>query len=367
MPSNTSPTGSESVMKWVTRATAVFALVFAVLQMVRTVVDVRDRRRQIDELKAEETIQRRGNDYARAWATLDQAVKIAESGGLLARLTGQLSTEARDLRIAQEDLAMAWLDNLYLPPGMTMGEVFDRLIPVMTRGAAAAPAGPRKADLLAHIGWARSQQDRDATTGFDPTPQYRDAIAIDAANPYAHAYLGYWLLSSSPRRPLEEGKAEFRAALASGRARDFVRVLQLAGMRSRSSDGDPERVAIINDMRRNHETVDDGTRSELYGIYTQACGYREDAEAMRAIVGAAPPAEQAETVRALLVDPPSTNPTRRPASEACLATLLEAAGDRTGAAVAWQSVRKDAPPGDPNGLLKRADAALRRLAAARSV
>jgi len=353
-------------MKWVTRATAVFALAFAVLPMVRTVVDVRDRRRQIDELKAEEAIQRRSSDYARAWATLDQAVTVAESGGLLARLTGQLSSEARDLRVAQEDLAMAWLDNLYVPPGMTMAQVFDRVIPVMTRGAAAASAGPRKADLLAHLGWARSQQDRDASTGLDPTPQYRDAIAIDAANPYAHAYLGFWLLSSAPRRPLDEGKAEFRAALASGRARDFVRVLQLAGMRSRGSDGDPERVAIINDMRRNNEKVDDGTRSELYGIYTQTCGYREDAEGMRAIVAAAPPAEQAATVRALLVDPPATNPSRRPTSEACLATLLEAAGDRAGAAAAWQSVRTDAPPGDPNGLIRRADAALKRLAASRS-
>jgi hypothetical protein len=86
---------------------------------------------------------------------------------------------------------------------------------------------------------------------------------------------------------------------------------------------------------------------------------------MRRLIAAAPPAEQAATVRALLVDAPGVDPGRRATSEACLAVLLEAAGDRDAAIATWRAVRKDAPSGDPNGLVKRADAAIRRLGAAR--
>jgi hypothetical protein len=346
-------------MKWVTRATAVFALAFAVLQMVRTVVDVRDRRRQINELADIETAQRRSGDYGRAWGTLDEAVKVAESGGLLARFTGQLSTEARDLRAAQENLAMAWLDNLRLAPNQKFSDVVDRLAPVMTRGATNA-AGPRKADLLAHLGWTSFLQSRDGTPAPDPEQQYRDALAADAANPYAHAYLGHWLLWKN--HPLDEGKAEFTAALASGRAKDYVRTLQLAAMKNRLSDGAPLYLAVVNDMRTNGESIDASVSAQTYGIYDQACGYHEDAFVMQALIAAVPPAEQAATIRALFVEAPGVEADRRVRVEACMAMLLEAAGDRNDAIDAWQAVRKDAPHGDPNGLIKRADAALRRLA-----
>ncbi|MFI5179007.1 MAG: hypothetical protein ACHQO8_10605 [Vicinamibacterales bacterium] len=350
---------SDSFMKWVTRATAVFALMFAVLQMVRTVVDVRDRRRQITELTGVEAEQKRSGDYERAWATLDQAVKIAESGGLLARLTGQLSTEARDLRAAQENLAMAWLDNLRLAPNQKFSDVVDRLAPVITRGVTTA-AGPRKSDLLAHLGWASFLQTRDGKPGADPEQQYRDALAADRANPYAHAYLGHWLLWKGA--PLDQGDAEFEQALASGRAKDYVRTLQLAALSNRGTEAQPRFVATVNDMRKHGEAVDATVRAAAYNVYTLACGFRVDAEAMRALVAAAPPAEQADTLRELVVNDPRSDTGRRSTSEACVATLLEAAGDRAGAIDAWQAVRKDAAPGDPNGLVKRADVALRRLA-----
>jgi hypothetical protein len=351
---------AKSIMKWITGATAVFALVFSVIQMVRLISDARDRRRQIDELVRVETMQKRGGDYERALASLNQAVKIAESGGLLAKLTGHLNSEARDLRIAQEDLAMAWLE--HVRPGSNQGfsDIVDRLSPIVTRGATEA-GGPRKADLLAHLGWASFLRSRDGKPSADPEQYYRDAFAVDTGNPYAHAYLGHWLLWT--HRPLKDGKTEFQAALASGRARDYVRMLELAAMKNRGAEGDPERVAIVNDMRKNNEAINADTRSELYGIYTQACGYREDSAAMRALVAAAPPTEQAATVHALLVDAPDSDPGRRATSEACLAALFEAAGDRNAAIATWRAVIKDAPSGDPNGLIKRAEAAIRRLGA----
>ena len=311
-----------SVMKWVAQATAVLALGFAILQLVRTVGDARDRRRQVEELVKTETTARRSGDYERAWTDLDQALKVAESGGLLAKLTGQLSKEARDLRVAQENLAMAWLDNIRVGANQTFSSIVDRLAPVMTRGAATA-GGARKADLMAHIGYGASLEARDGRPAGDPVQSYRDAIAIDPANPYAHAYLGHYLLGHGA--PLEEGKAEFQKALVSERAKDYVRVLQLAAMKNRGSEGDGEFVAVINDMRKNQELVGSDMRADLYNVYWPVCGLHNDASALKRFAALTPLAEQAVTVKVFLVDQPDVNPDQRPARAACLATLVEAA------------------------------------------
>lgn len=349
------PSTADNVMKWVTRATAVLALVFAVQQVMKTVADVRDRRRQVSELIASEEVQRHNADYWHAWDSLDQAIKIAESGGVLAKLTGQLSTEARELRAAQDNLAMAWLDNIVVGPGHTFSEVVDRVSPVMTRGAAMA-GGARKADLLAHLGYASYLLERDGKPAGDPERQYRDAIAIDPDNPYAHAYLAHWMFWHGA--PLAQTNAEFGAALASGRAKDYVRVLQLAAMKNRGVEGEPEFVAIVNDMRKNKESVDRPTRGDLNQIYGRLCGYREDPDGLKRLAELTPVAEQAETVRLFLVDQPGQDAGQRATHEACLAMLLDAAGDRAGARDTWEKVRRNTPPGDPNGLLKRAAAGL---------
>lgn len=350
-----SPSGV-SVAAWMTRAIAVFVLVFGVFQITRTFVDVRDRRRQINELTGSAIMEKRAGDYPRAWIDLDQAVAVVEARDWFARLTGQLGSEAHDLRIAQENLAMAWLDNLPLAPSRAISEIIDHVSPVLTRGTTDA-AGPRKADLVAHLGWISVLESREGP-GADPEQQFRDALALDGANPYGHAYLGHWLLSKNA--PIDQGESEFQQALASGRARDYVRTLELAALKNRGADA--RFVAVVTDMQEHGEAVDLRTRAELYDIYTRACGVRDDAAAMQLLAGAAPAADQAAAVQALLVDAPDVDPGRRSMSEACVATLLEAAGKRDGAVDTWRTVRKNAPPGDPNGLGRRADAALRRLA-----
>ena len=357
--SNDPPAGpGDTVMKWVTRVSAVIALGFAIIQVVRTVSDVRDRHRQIDELVRTAELQKHNLDYEHAWAGYAQAVTIAESGGVLAKLTGQLSTEAGVLRVLQENLAMAWLDNIEIGPGQTFSEVVDKVAPVLTRGAAMA-GGRRKADLVAHLGWASYLLTREGRAGGDPALQYRDALAADPQNPYAHAYLGHWLEGTG--RPVEEGRAEFAAALASGRATNYVRVLQLAAMRNRGSEGELDYVAIANDMRKNGEPFDATARTELFDIYAPVCGYREDAAGLGRLLTAAPAAEQAATVRALLVDRADIPADQRPEHNACVAVLLEAAGDRAQALDVWRTVRQQVPAHDPNGLAERAEQAIRRL------
>ena len=136
------------------------------IQLVRLVSDTRDRERQIGELTRVEEMQAQAGDYPGAWASLDQALKIAESGGVLSKLTGQLSAEARKLREAQEEVAMAWVENLSHGEGRTFSEVTEKLTPILSRGATNA-TGARKADLMAHLGWA-STSSRE-TGGRRPT------------------------------------------------------------------------------------------------------------------------------------------------------------------------------------------------------
>ena len=347
-------------MKWVTRGTAVLALLFAVIQLVRLVSDTRDRERQIGELARVEEIQAQAGDYPGAWATLDQALKIAESGGMLSKLTGQLSADARKVRAAQEDLAMVWVENLSHGEGKTFSEVAEKLTPVMTRGAANA-TGARKADLLAHLGWASYLESRDARPSPDAMSQYRAALAVDAGNPYAHAFLGHFL--EQQHEPMDKVMAEFASALAANRARPFVRRLQLAAVSNRAWDGYPMLVAVVNDMRKHSEMIDDDTRHDLYGAYTFACGFKQDADDMKAILDVTPAAEQLTTFQALFYDAsrPTGDGEPRTSLDACLATLQEAAGHRDEALKTWQALHQTVSGHDVNGLAARSDAAIKRL------
>jgi hypothetical protein len=339
----------------------VIALLFAVIQLVRLVSDTRDRERQIGELTRVEQMQAQARDYPGAWVSLDQALKIAESGGVLSKLTGQLSAEARKLREAQEDVAMAWVENLSHGEGKTFSEVTEKLTPIMTRGAANA-TGARKADLMAHLGWARYLESRDGRPAPDLMSQYRAALAVDPANPYAHAFLGHFLERQDA--PMEKVIAEFSVAVAAKRARPFVRQLELAAVHNRNSSlSDPWVVAVVIDMRKQGEPISDGVRHDLYNAYTFACGFTQNANTMKALVDAAPVAEQVATFRALFYDParPTGQGEPRTSLDACLATLLEAAGNQAEALKTWQALHETVATHDVNGLAARSESAIKRL------
>ena len=356
------PSRTEIVLKWIGRATALLAFVFAVIQFVKVVSDVRERKRQIDELVRTEQLQAQANDYPAAWASLERALTIAESGGQLAKLTGQLSVDARRIREAQENLAMAWVEDLRVAPGGTYVATADKLTPVMTRGAVAA-SGARKADLLAHIGWATFYKSLEGAPTPDLTPQYQAALAVDPANPFAHAFLGHWIVWS--RGSLESAMKEFDAAVAANRSRPFVRMVQRLAFKRRGESADAVLVAVVNEMRKNGEPVGPAMLSDVDGVYWFACGSRENSERLRALLGTAPPAEQVVTYRALFYDAAVQNadPSRVPARNACLATLLEAADRKDEALKVWHDVRQAFKPKEASQLADRADAAIRRLSA----
>jgi hypothetical protein len=153
-----------TVLKWVGGGTAVLSLVFGLRQLTVMVSDIRDRQRQATELIATSRVQQDAMYYRAAWASLEKAAALRanESG----------------IRIAQEDLAMAWLENIRGSQGAApFTAIVDSLAPVLSRGVVAGE-GARKADLLAHLGWADFLRWRDAQGGADPAERYRQALAV---------------------------------------------------------------------------------------------------------------------------------------------------------------------------------------------
>lgn len=244
---------TEKVLKWVAGITAVLSLIFGVQKLVETVAANNDRQRQVDEASTVARAQQQAGDYAAAWDSFGAALKAAESGGTLARLTGRLDERTVELRAAREDLAMEWLRNIRVSGGQTFSDIVAKLLPALTQGAASSQ-GARKADLLAHTGWAYFLRSRDGAGDTNPQRAYESALQVDPSNPYAHAFLGHWLLWRGGS--IETSQQHFTAALASGREKPFVRTLQLASFRNRGSDGDAPYVAVVREMTKNRESVE---------------------------------------------------------------------------------------------------------------
>jgi hypothetical protein len=352
----------ERVLKWVGGITAILSLVFGLHQMTQLVSNLRERQRHIAELYKVGKLQQSTADYEGAWASFEQALKTAEEGEQLPKLTGQLGEERRELRKAQEDLAREWLENVHvrLSEGQTFSNIVDKLVSVLSRGATSA-SGARKADLLAHVGWANFLRWRDGHLDLNPEQQYRQALEIDPANPYAHAHWGHWKLWQ--REKLEDTRQHFSTAIASGRARDYVRRIQLAALKNFGEEGDSEFLTVVNDMRKNNEKIDTWIRNYLDSIYYFACSGRYDAKLFTKLLAAVPATEQLATFQALFygAHDEDFDKGKRPSRDACLATLLEAAGQREEALRIWLALRQNFPPKDGSRLGDRAQDEIKRL------
>lgn len=351
---------TERLLKWVGGITAVLSLIFGLHKFIEMVSDVRERERQVTELYNVGKLQQSNADYAAAWDSFEQAMKSAEPGGQLAKLTGQLGEERLQLRQAQEDLTMEWLQNIRAPQGQSFSDIVGRLVPVIERGILNA-SGPRKADLMAHIGWANYLRWRESHRELNPENQYRQALEIDPANPFAHAHWGHWQLWR--REKIEDARQHFSAAIASGRAREYVRKMQLAAFKNLGADGDGEFLAVVNEIRKNNEVIDAQTRNDLYSIYYFAFSRGHDAERFAPLLAAVPAAEQVETFRALFYGDHDADfdQWKRLTRDSYLATILEAADQREQALQMWIQIRQSLPPEDSGDLGARARDAIKRL------
>jgi hypothetical protein len=227
------------------------------------------------------------------------------------------------------------------------GESFSELVapldPVINRGIANS-SGPRKADLMAHAGWATFLKWRDGQRRLDPDPQYSQALEVDANNPYANVYRAHWLLWTKRENALPDALKYFTAALSSGRVKDHVRRIQLAALRNMAgAPGRGEFFVVINEMRIKGETISPQMRSDLYNEFSAPCA-RVD-EKYLARFSAVPVADQLATFQALFYEPEQRVPGQHPRGDAdpCLAYLLEAAGHPEQALPVWAAIAKKYP------------------------
>jgi hypothetical protein len=201
---------------------------------------------------------------------------------------------------------------------------------------------------------------------LDPVQYYRRAIDADPENVYGHAMWGFDLLRS--RGSSAQALEHFAKALGSGREREYVRRLEIAGWLWRGDDDSDEQVIrISNEIRLNRESMPagDASRSDawrLWDVYYRRLFSRHQTAAFLA---ALPAADQLATFRWLF--PESAVPQdKRNAYLFMRATLEEHAGERAEALATYQSLRsamdRDGRAASAGPLAERTAEAIARLA-----
>jgi tetratricopeptide (TPR) repeat protein len=312
--------------------------------------------REVSGLRQAAQVQADAGAYAAAWDLYAKAAALAP--------------EDDDLARARERLAMDWVENIRVTVGAgTFAEIVDTVAPVLARCAATSET-PRAADCHAHLGWSDALRAREGAGGLDPVAHYQRALKIDPDNVYAHAMWGHELLRT--RGALADARAQFDAALASGREQPFVRLLQLASLLSGThAEAENDAIRVVNDMRMKGEPVPGSSAAtaplagRLWNVYYTRVFNGYDRESFLAAI---PASDHVATFLWLFTDA-RLAPDRRNLRLYMLAALQEHAGARAEALANYRTLR-DALARDgglasggrlPEGTL----AALERLSKAR--
>ncbi len=352
--------GFAKFMTWVGIAAALLSFGTAVHQLVQAQGELRENRRVVDEHLVTAQQHMKAGDYAAAWDNLQTASTTAQLDGLFAKLLGGLSEERQRVRTAQEDLAMQWIRDSRIKEGESFAELSDKMVNVLAAGATSSD-GSRKADLLAHLGWAYFLRHRSGDRNVKPEVTYREAVAIDAQNPYANVFWGHWILWT--RGPVREANDRFAAALSTDRARDQVRRFQLAAFTNNQSDEFKAGwLQVVDDMRARGEAISPETWQRLYDLYYFALN---DPALCRILQDAVPADRQLELQRSLL-DSGALDPAERQVTRAITALTLEAAARQHEALAAWQALLDETRSEPRSTLTARARTEIKRLSAGAS-
>jgi hypothetical protein len=302
---------------------------------------------KVDALLAASALEVHLGDYPAAWRTLERA--------------SQIEPASAKVHAAQEDAAMAWLENVHARDDEGFSNIVNKLAPTLARGVAAAAASSRKADLMAHQGWSQFLLARGGKAKADPSTAFAEALKIDANNPFAEAMWGFWILFPEPGT-LEDAQRHFSQALISGRERTYVRNLQLTALLNADSGlsaGQPrfeyEMVRVANEMRKEHVVADPGSQRGFLAIYFFNMLHSDEAKFIRAI----PPAEHLATFQWLFKGM-ELDESKALAQSYYLSSLQEAAGQRELALAGYQVIQQKLR-GQHGNLLDAAEAGIRRL------
>jgi hypothetical protein len=348
-----SPIGA--VMKWVGIMTALISFGGALYGLIHSASELRDHKRVFGEQLKSGQAQEAAGDFAGAWDSFTHAEATVADEGLFAKLLGGLSAEQRRVRTAEQDLAMDWLRSSRVPEGTQFSSIADKLVGVLTVGANAS-SGARKADLLAHLGWAYFLKQRDGDESLRPETEYKEAVTADAKNPYANVFWGHWILWN--HGPLTDAKLRFASALSSDRARSVVRHFQLAALANvRSDDSDAAWLSVVSDMHAGGEKIGSSLRNEVCNRYEQAL---QEQALMRQLSAQVPAARQVDLLQTLLQSE-GISEVQKTTLSLALAEALDAAGRPQDALEAWKSVAVELKSQPHSIWSDRVNAAIKRL------
>jgi len=348
-----------TVMKWVGILTALISFGTALYALIHSAGELRDHKRVYQEQLKSGLAQEAAGDFAGAWDSFTHAEATVANEGVFAKLLGGLSAEQRQVRTAEQDLAMEWLRSSRVPEGTQFSTIADKLVSTLTVGANAS-SGARKADLLAHLGWAYFLKQRDGDETLRPDAEYKEAVTADANNPYANVFWGHWILWN--HGPLSEANDRFAAALSSDRARAVVHRFQLFALANvRSNDTDTAWLRVVSDMQVGGEKADSSLRDELCNRYGQAL---QDEALKQQILAQVPATRQIELLQSALQSE-GLSEVQKTTLEVALAESLEAAGRSANALETWKMLATELKSQPHSIWSDRVDKAIKRLSSKR--
>jgi hypothetical protein len=355
MTSDDSKSAIGAVMKWVGIVTALISFGGALYGLIHSASELRDHKRVFGEQLKSGQAQAAAGDFAGAWDSFTHAEATVADEGVFSKLLGGLNAEQQEIRTAEQDLAMEWLRSSRVPEGTQFSTIADKLVSVLTIGANTS-SGARKADLLAHLGWAYFLKQRDGDESLRPETEYKEALTADAKNPYANAFWGHWTLWK--HGPLNDANERFTAALSTDRARSVVRHFQLAALANvRSNDTDAAWLRVVSDMQAGSEKIDPSVRNEVGNRYDQAL---QDEALMQRISAEVHAPRQVELLQAMLQSE-GISEVQKTTLSVALAESLEAAGRSQDALEAWKVVAGELKSQPHSVWSDRVDAAIKRL------
>ena len=236
------------VLKAAAGVTAVISLLLAVNQVTGLVQTFRVHHKEFSEAMAVGKQELGRGDYPAAFESFSHAAEL-----------DPIDRGAQNLKA---QAAMLWLENVQ---GGTKSftEIANYLLPVLDK-ALSNSKGPAAANLTAHIGWANFLRYRDgARGGISIEDSYGQALRLDPHNVYAHAMWGHWILWQHGE--VSAAAEHFAAALATGRARSYVRSLQISALLNSEGDAeDAELLRVANEMRLNGEPLEPQLRRNIF-------------------------------------------------------------------------------------------------------
>jgi hypothetical protein len=343
-------------MKWVGIATALITFGTTVYALIHSASELTDHKRVFGEQLKSGQAQEAAADFAGAWDSFTHAEATVADEGVFSKLLGGLSAEQREVRTAEQDLAMEWLRSSHVPEGTQFSTIADKLVSVLTIGANTS-SGARKADLLAHLGWAYFLKQRDGDEGLRLESEYKEAVAADAKNPFANVFWGHWILWN--HGSLHDANERFAAALSSDRARAVVHHFQLSALANvRSNDTDAAWLRVVSDMQVGGEKADSSLRDELCNRYAQAL---QDETLKQQIFAQVPAARQVELLQSALQSE-GLSEVQKTTLNVAMAESLEAAGRSANALEAWKMLAAELKSQPHSIWSDRVDAGVKRLA-----